>query len=80
VIDFKLNPRGRCDPRAAAWFRNQFAAEELTFWLPPAPAKMIDPRPNVAFAAKAADIHVTRDGLIYASDWNTGLHVLEYPG
>jgi hypothetical protein len=68
VIDFKPSPRGRRDARAAAWFRNQFAAEELTFLLPPAPAKMIGPRPNVALAAKAADIYVTRDGLFYASD------------
>src|SRR5712692_7432677 len=60
--------------------KNQFAPKELAFWLPPAPAKLIDPRPNVALAAKTADVYVTRDGLIYASDWNAGLHVLEYEG
>jgi len=60
--------------------RDQFAPKELAFWLPPTPAKLIDPRPNIALAAKTADIYVTRDGLIYASDWNAGLHVLQYEG
>jgi hypothetical protein len=41
---------------------------------------MIDPRPNVTLAAKTADILVTKEGLIYATDWNAGLHVLEYKG
>jgi len=48
--------------------------------VPPAPRKLIDPRPNVALAAKAADILVTVDGLVYVTDWNAGLHVLQYEG
>jgi hypothetical protein len=60
--------------------RDQYAPKELAFWVPPTPAKLVDPRPNVALAAKTADIYVTPDGLIYASDWNAGLHVLEYQG
>ena len=59
---------------------NQFAPREIASWVPPAPAKLIDPRPNVARAAKSADLFVTRDGLIYVSDWNAGLNVLEYQG
>jgi hypothetical protein len=59
---------------------NQFALAEVASWLPPPPAKLIDPRPNVARAAKSADLFVTRDGLIYVSDWNAGLNVLEYRG
>jgi hypothetical protein len=57
---------------------NQFAPREVASWLPPPPAKLIDPRPNVARAAKSADLFVTRDGLVYVSDWNAGLNVLEY--
>jgi hypothetical protein len=59
---------------------NQFAPREVASWVPPPPAKLIDPRPNVARAAKSADLFVTRDGLIYVSDWNAGLNVLEYRG
>jgi len=59
---------------------NQFAPREVASWVPPPPARLIDPRPNVARAAKSADLFVTRDGLIYVSDWNAGLNVLEYRG
>jgi hypothetical protein len=60
--------------------RNQFQPAEVAFWVPPTPAKLIDPRPNIALAAKTADAYVTPEGLMYVSDWNAGLHVLQYEG
>jgi len=60
--------------------RDQFAPKEIAYWVPPTPKRLIDPRPNVALAAKAADIYVTIDGLLYVSDWNAGLNVLQYEG
>jgi hypothetical protein len=60
--------------------RDQYAPREIASWLPPVPRKMIDPRPNVVRGALTCDCLVTADGLIYASDWNGGLHVLEYRG
>jgi hypothetical protein len=48
--------------------------------VPPPPEKMIDPRPKVTLAAKTADLFVTTDGLIFATDWNAGLNVLQYLG
>ena len=60
--------------------RDQYAPREIASWLPPVPAKMLDPRPNVVRGALSCDCLVTRDGLIYASDWNGGLHVLQYAG
>ena len=33
-----------------------------------------------AAAAKSADILVTTDGLVYVTDWNAGLNVLQYEG
>ena len=60
--------------------RNQFAPREVAWWVPPAPQRMVDPRPNVTLAAKSCDAYVSRDGLMYVSDWNAGLHVLEYKG
>jgi hypothetical protein len=41
---------------------------------------MLDPRPNVVRGALSCDCLVTREGLIYASDWNGGVHVLQYEG
>jgi hypothetical protein len=60
--------------------RDAFAPREVASWVPPPPAKLIDPRPNVTLAAKTADVLVTTDGLMYVTDWNAGLHVLEYKG
>jgi len=58
--------------------KDAFAPKEIAYWVPPAPKKLIDPRPNVALAAKSADILVTTDGLVYVTDWNAGLNVLQY--
>jgi hypothetical protein len=60
--------------------KDQFAPKEVASWIPPAPARLIDPRPNIALDAKTADIWVTPEGLMFVSDWNAGLHVLEYRG
>jgi hypothetical protein len=60
--------------------KNQFAPKEIAYWVPPMPKKMIDPRPNVTLAAKTCDAYVATDGLMYVSDWNAGMHVLEYQG
>ena len=60
--------------------RNQFAPKEIASWIPPTPKKLIDPRPNVSLAAKSADIFVQKDGLLFVSDWNAGLNVLQYEG
>jgi hypothetical protein len=60
--------------------RDAFAPKEVASWVPPVPAKLIDPRPNVSLAAKTADVYVQTDGIMYVSDWNAGLHVLQYQG
>ena len=60
--------------------RNQFAPKEVAYWVPPVPKKLVDPRPNIALDAKTADLYVTKEGLIFVSDWNAGMHVLEYKG
>ena len=59
---------------------NAFAPREIASWVPPVPPKLIDPRPNVGLAAKTCDVYVTTDGLMYVSDWNGGMHVLQYEG
>jgi hypothetical protein len=60
--------------------RNQYEPKEIASWVPPMPKTMIDPRPRVARNALTCDCYVTKDGLIFATDWNAGLHVLEYRG
>ncbi len=60
--------------------RDAFAPRELAWWVPPTPDRMIDPRANVTRAAKTCDAYVRPDGVIYVTDWNAGLNVLEYEG
>jgi hypothetical protein len=58
--------------------RDAFAPKEIAYWVPPTPKRLIDPRPNVGLAAKTCDAYVAPDGLMYVSDWNGGMHVLQY--
>jgi len=56
------------------------APTEVGAWVPPAPAKMMDHRPNRTRVIQSADIFVDAAGLIYATDYNAGLYILEYQG
>jgi hypothetical protein len=60
--------------------KEPFEPKEIAYWVPPVPRKLIDPRPNVALAAQTCDAYVSKDGVIYLSDWNAGMHVLEHKG
>jgi len=72
----------RPDWSMAAFFDigNAFAPREIAYWVPPIPERMVDPRPNVTHAAKTCDLYVRPDGLMYVTDWNGGLNVLQYLG
>jgi hypothetical protein len=60
--------------------RDEHMPREIAWWIPPVPTKLMDPRPNVARCAMSCDVYVARDGVMYVTDWNGGVHVLEYRG
>jgi hypothetical protein len=60
--------------------RNPLRPEEVGACVPPPPARMVDPRPNRPSVLHSADVHVDRNGLIYATDFNAGLSIMEYLG
>jgi hypothetical protein len=60
--------------------RNQYRPKEVAAWVPPQPARMMDHRPNRARVIQSADVFVDRSGLIYSTDYNAGLFILEYGG
>ena len=68
-----------------AWLAATFKSYDLAMTMDRSGAKgrlhhftyFMDSREEVL---KAADILVTTDGLVYVSDWNAGLNVLQYEG
>lgn len=60
--------------------RDQFRPEEVGALVPPAPARLADHRPNRAKVIQSADVFVDAAGLIYATDYNAGLYIIEYGG
>jgi hypothetical protein len=60
--------------------KDQNSPIEVGAWVPPAPARMMDHRPNRARVIQSADVFVDAAGLIYSTDYNGGLYILEYGG
>lgn len=60
--------------------RDPFAPREIDRFVPPPPTRILDPRPGNALAPQSCDINVQPDGTMYLSDWNAGLHVLQWEG
>jgi hypothetical protein len=60
--------------------RDQYRPNEVGAWVPPAPTGMMDHRPNRACVIQSADVFVDKSGLIYSTDYNAGLFILEYTG
>ncbi len=57
-----------------------FAPKEVGALVPAEPKKIMDKRPNRPRVIQSADIFVDAAGLIYATDYNAGLYVLEFTG
>jgi hypothetical protein len=60
--------------------RDQYRPTEVGALVPPAPARLVDHRPNRARVIQSADVFVDRGGLIYSTDYNAGLYIMEYRG
>src|SRR5262245_60287035 len=60
--------------------RDQYRPIEIAAWGPPAPTPMMAQPPGRARVVHAADVFVDRNGLVYSTDYNAGLFILEYGG
>lgn len=56
---------------------NPYRPEELAAFVPPAPKRLMDRRPNRPLVIQSCDVWVSADGLVYANDYNGGLYILE---
>jgi hypothetical protein len=60
--------------------RNPYRPEEVAAFVPPAPNRLVDHRPNRAKVIQSCDVWVSADGLVCTTDFNAGLYILEYRG
>jgi hypothetical protein len=59
---------------------DQARPREVAYYVPPNPARMVDPRPNRPQVLQTADCHVDRNGLMVLTDQNAGLNILQFEG
>lgn len=57
--------------------RDPFRPQEIAALVPPAPTRMMDYRPNRPRVIDTTDVFVDEKGLIYCTDSNAGLYILE---
>jgi hypothetical protein len=61
--------------------RDPLRPAEVGACVPPAPKKLVDPRPNRPVVLHSADVFVDKNGLCYCTDWSgAGLYIMEYEG
>lgn len=58
--------------------KDQYRPVETAAFVPPAPARLVDHRPNRARVIQSCDVFVDAEGLVYSNDYNGGLYILEY--
>lgn len=59
---------------------NAYQPREVASYVPPDPVKMIDKRPGRPPVIQSADLFVDARGIVYATDYNAGLSILEFTG
>jgi len=60
--------------------RDPYRPIEVGALVPPAPKRLIDRRPNRARVVQSTDVFVDKTGLLYCTDYNAGLYIMEYDG
>ncbi|CAN7462810.1 hypothetical protein LJR029_000678 [Caballeronia sp. LjRoot29] len=53
---------------------------EVGAFVPPQPAQLMDHRPNRPNVIQSSDVFVDAEGLVYSTDYNGGLYILEFQG
>lgn len=57
-----------------------YQPKEIAAFVPSAPDRLMDQRLNRPKVIQSCDLWVSTDGLIYCSDYNAGLYILEFKG
>jgi hypothetical protein len=59
---------------------NPFQPREAGYFVPPPPERMFDPRPNRPQVIQSCDCFVDAQGVMYVTDSNAGLNILQFEG
>jgi hypothetical protein len=59
---------------------NPFQPREVGYYVPADPERMVDPRPSRPRVVQSNDCYVDPNGLMYLTDSNAGLNILEFEG
>jgi len=57
-----------------------YRPEETAYFVPPTPTKWAEPRRGLTKALHTGDVFVDKNGLIYISDYDAGLYILQWNG
>ena len=60
--------------------RDRYAPLEVGALVPPAPVKLVDSRPGRPKVIQSADVFVDATRVVYSTDYNGGLYVMEFQG
>jgi hypothetical protein len=60
--------------------RNAFEPRQIGYFVPPPPERIVDQRPNPAKVIQSCDVFVDKEGIMYLTDTNAGLYILQYEG
>ena len=59
---------------------NEMTLNDAPYYVPANPTKMMDPRPNRPQVILSCDVYVDKQGLMYLTDSNAGLNILQFEG
>jgi hypothetical protein len=60
--------------------RDRYRPVEVGAYVPPAPTRLADHRPNRPLVVQSCDVFVDAQGLVFSNDYNGGLSILEFNG
>lgn len=58
--------------------RNPYRPEEVAAFVPAAPTRILDHRPGIAPVLHTNDVYADANGILYVSDMNAGLSIVEF--
>jgi hypothetical protein len=60
--------------------RDAFQPKQVGYFVPPPPETIVDQRPNPLKVIQSCDVFVDANGVMYLTDTNAGLYILQYEG